>query len=65
MSKFRIEIARKTIGLKDYRTRRLDTCHANIVHFATLEQSAKTITEKRFCQDMINMYIKRYNWYLK
>ena len=65
MSKLKSEIARKTIGLKDYKTRRLDACHANVVHFATLERSARTVTEKKFCQDMIEMYVKRYNWYLR
>lgn len=58
-------IARRTILLPDYKTKRMDSCHAEIRHYATLELSAKTATEKRFCRDMIEMYLKRYNWYLK
>lgn len=65
MSKLKVEIAKKTIGTKDYRARRLDNCHANIVRFALLGRTAKTATERKFCRDMIDMYVKRYNWYLR
>ena len=61
----RNEIARRTTTLPDYATRRLHDCHGEIVHYATLERTATTLAEKRFCHEMIEMYLKRYNWYLK
>ena len=65
MTKLKTEIARKTIGLSDYKARRLDLCHDSIVRYTMMEQFAKTITEKKFCRAMVNMYVKRYNWYLR
>lgn len=61
----RTAIARKTIQLPDYNAKRLDQCHMEIVRYYCKEKAATTIAERKFCQQMVEMYKKRYNWYLK
>lgn len=58
-------IARKTILLPDYNAKRLDQCHLEIVRYYCKGKVATTSTERKFCRDMVEMYQKRYNWYLK
>ncbi len=58
-------IARKTILLPDYKAKRLDQCHLEIVRYYCKGKVATTSTERKFCRDMVEMYQKRYNWYLK
>lgn len=58
-------IARKTIQLPDYNAKRLDQCHMEIVRYYCKGKVATTQTERKFCQQMVEMYKKRYNWYLK
>ena len=63
--RMKAQIARRTINLPDYKARRLDYCNSQIIYFCSKLRMANTITEKNFCRDMIEMYVKRYNWYLR
>lgn len=49
----------------EYKSARLDKYNNLIVHYFLREKTATTVTEKKFCRKMIEMYLKRYQWYLK
>lgn len=58
-------LARRIINQSDYKTRRLSACNSDIIFYNERMRGATTSTEKKFCADMIAMYRKRYDWYLK
>lgn len=57
-------ILKNSIKSKDFVGTRLDTVHSELKHWVTKKNYVKTIREREFCDSMISMYKKRYDWYL-
>ena len=58
-------LARHVIRQSVYKTKRLMACNSDIIRYSHLMRNATTGVEKKFCSDMVDMYRKRYDWYLK
>ena len=61
---YKTKLARHIIGQPDYKAKRLMACNSDIIHYSHLMHSATTGVEKKFCSDMVDIYRKRYDWYL-
>lgn len=59
------KMLRSQIMTTEYKSKRLDKCNAKIVNYFLRGKYATTSAERKFCNDMVEMYKKRYNWYLK
>lgn len=64
LDKFKISYCRKKIGEKQYTLDRANLMSIQIFRWKSLEKSAKTTRERTLCRLMLNMYLKRYIYYL-
>lgn len=60
----KMRYSRKKIVAKEYPLDRANLMNSYISHWKSLEASAKTSREKTLCRLMINMYLKRYIYYI-
>ena len=58
-------LCRRMIASGGYRSQRLDQMNLELRHWAAVREAATTVTEREFCCSMIEMYLKRYIWYLR
>lgn len=65
MTPVKVKIARREIERPDHAARRLQKLNLDICYFLSRRNAATTTTERRFYSDMLDIYVKRYNWYLK
>lgn len=65
MKTFEVKIARSVIKSDSYRQKRMREMSLNISHWMISEGVSHTTTERRFCRKMKDMYVKRYNWYVR
>ena len=61
---FEVKIARKMIASSEYRAKRLDRIHREIVYWACNESVCNTMPQRQLCRRMQDMYVKRYKYYL-
>lgn len=55
---------RRTISSKKYNDGRLKSIHRNISYWADSMAYAHTFKERNYCNYMLNMYLKRYFYYI-
>lgn len=65
MKTLEVKIARRLINSDHYRPKRMDEMSIQIAHWMTSEKVSRTTTERQFCREMRDMYVKRYNWYVR
>ena len=56
--------AKAIISDKEYSIGRADRMNDKIQHWKMMLRDATTTTEKKFCTSMIEMYLKRYTYYI-
>lgn len=60
----RLKRAKILILDRDYPISRADSMNDKVQHWKSMLKDAKTTTEKKFCINMIGMYLKRYLYYV-
>lgn len=64
LTSLKIQRLRKLISSKEYCFERLNDMSAQIQYWKRSEKNAKTVTGRNYCHLMVNMYLKRYQFYL-
>lgn len=64
MTPFEVKLAKRAIASSEYRSRRLDRIHREILYWVANEAVSNTSRQKQLCAEMQEMYIKRYKYYL-
>ena len=65
MNVIKVKMARSFISSPKYRNQRLSQMNEQISHWVEKERYISTTRERDFCHTMQEMYLKRYQWYLK
>lgn len=65
MKTIKVKIARSFINSPQYRNQRLSQMNEEISHWVGKERYVSTTRERDFCHRMQQMFLKRYQWYLK
>lgn len=60
----KLKRAKTVISNKDYSIERADRMNDKVQHWKIMLRDATTTTEKKFCISMIEMYLKRYTYYI-
>jgi hypothetical protein len=60
----KLKRAKLVILSKDYSISRADKMNDKVQHWKLMLRDATTTTEKKFCISMIEMYLKRYTYYI-
>lgn len=61
---FKSKMLRKRISSSGYHLRRLNETNNKIQYWILSLQEANTKAGRKYCSEMINMYLKRYIFYL-
>lgn len=62
--KVKIKQINRSLQSSDYIIRRLDILNDEVIHWMSSRNQCNTEKERRFCDEMAEMYKKRYEWYL-
>lgn len=65
MNAIHTKFARKTIESSEYRSKRMDRINREIAYWMACESASNTTIQREFCQKMQQMFLKRYQYYLK
>ena len=58
------KLAKKKISDDAYLDRRLDSINSKLICWLYRANEADTIRKRRFCNEMSEIYLKRYIWYI-
>lgn len=64
LSNYKVKKLKKTISSEYYVIQRLTKMNEEIQYWKTSQTKANTTLVRNYCNMIINMYLKRYNYYL-
>lgn len=65
MNAIHTKLARRSIESSEYRSKRMDKINREIIYWMACESASNTIIQRDFCRKMQQMFLKRYQYYLK
>lgn len=65
MKTIHVKMARMTIQSSEYRSKRMDKINREIAYWIACESASNTSIQRECCQKMQQMFLKRYQYYLK
>ena len=60
----RIKYIKKTITAEGYGLQRLNYMNSKVQYWILSQKHSNTIAGRNFCNMMVNMYVKRYQYYI-
>lgn len=60
----KIKYLRKTISSEEYNIQRLNDMNGKVQYWILSQKHANTVAGRNFCSLMVNMYMKRYQYYI-
>lgn len=61
---FKVKFMRRTIKQDGYNLRRLNDMNEKVQYWILSQQHANTTAGRNYCNLMVNMYMKRYQYYI-
>lgn len=60
----KVKFIRRTIKQDDYNLQRLNDMNGKVQYWVLSQQHANTTAGRNYCNMMVNMYMKRYQYYI-